>query len=117
MRGALDFLKLCIFYILARPVLLVLVPVGILLVLYQKLFGTETNTTPDEIVQLLRRLSTDPNDQEAWEVLDYEPIKEPRLAAIRKEAQSIPHPVDETGRERLTELLARAEALALVREV
>jgi hypothetical protein len=111
-RFLIENLRVFIVYMALGVVSAVVLPFLIPFLIYQKLFGVEVDPTPEHVAKQLRGILADPEDQEVWEDLESETIKEPRLAAIRKEALSLaPVPVDAAGLKTLEGLLERAESL------
>ena len=67
--------------------------------------------TPAEVVAYIRDFMEDKGTSGAWDAFTSPHIKDPHLEAIRIEADAIYLPITREGRQKLRELLARAEAL------
>ncbi len=67
--------------------------------------------TVAEVVKYLRDFMEDTGGEWDWDDFTSPHIKDPRLEAIREEANAIYLPITPEGRKKLAALLARAEAL------
>jgi len=68
--------------------------------------------TPEEVAGFLRDFAEHPGGEWDWDDFTSVPITDPRLEAIRREADSIPLPIDQEGMQKLHELIDRAEQVA-----
>src|SRR5262245_54688686 len=90
---------------------IVLAPIALPLAILSQLLALKKtqNRTSEEVANFLRQFAEGTSGEWDWDDFTSVPITNPKLEAIRIEADLIPLPIDSHGKQKLQELITRAE--------